>query len=1291
MMTYLSLVRKKLALLVFVFFIFNAVTYAQQTGCPGDFDCDGISDELDIDDDNDGVYDHIESPNCFYLNKSVFEDGDRSDLLTATTTLAFSNGNPDWLINGATSSTGVTIPADMDLEQLEIVRLTTKAVAGIEFTSISLLFNGSSFFASSARVVLQGSKGGSTWQDLSEKYFPGSGTTITVDVVYHQGRYKYYRLLGVEGKRGSSTRVFRQVTATVGAYMPSFYQKANCIEEDIDGMPNHQDLDSDGDGGFDVVEAGFIDSDNNGHLGSGTVTVDEDGAIVGHDYRLPYDFYKLASINAAIDTDGDGVYDVFDVDADNDGIYNHIESPNCFEADKALYETGDRTALMEASTTLQYLSGEPEYLIDGVLNTTRGIAWAPSQPLEDQEVFRLTTRLALGVQFSSVILNFNGTGAFASNNRLILQGSQDGVDWIDLTEEIRPSTTATVNIIVTKNQDVYRMYRLLGRSGTTVSANRNLMEITAVVQDYQPSLYPKLDCSGEDLDGDGVPNHLDLDSDGDGASDVLEAGFSDPDRDGFVGVAPVVVDRFGAVNGHGYLYPMVYYKRQDIVATHDFDGDGVFDLFDVDDDNDGIFDHIESPSCFELDAKIYEVGDRRALLEAATTLPIQAGTPDLMIDGRETGNNNGMLVQQGSTLENREIFRLTTVLATGIEYASIRMLTSSAGLFTNSSEVVLQASNDGMDWVDLTQVITLSSSAEYIFEITQNQGLYRSYRLWGRGGFTGPSARSILQVTATVANYQPSLYPKMNCSGHDINGNGRPNHQDLNADGDSCFDVVEAGFADPDGDGKLGLSPVTVDQYGKVISTVGYTLPRNLYWLDPSKNVCTGLGIPVDEDSHCVDMDEITNDYGLIQSLFHMSMVRTKSGFSIFGEFTHPSGTGNILFPTEMTPANGFNYDGDIIAGTVGGGGNRVSCFVLSTAGLYTWGEKSQVPIAWITNGRAFQSIPLPEGINPRDVKVISATAASRETGSLVLLTKWGDVYVLASGNQHSASVYGDGSTAIDDAWHKVLLGQVVSVKLFGSGIGMALTLNGELFTWGPNVFLGDGSAAKNSAIPVKMTLPPAISKVRMTAMTGDRGVTTTTTYYVLGDDKRVYSLGHNIGGVLGIGTVGGAPLTTWQTVQSPTGNGVGTGTGFLENIKFINGALHNPNSGAAGAIDEDGVPYFWGSNEPKYVRLGFNGGNVLRPTIPNGITPGVNDIMYIELGGHVTPIIDRKLAKYGYVGHKIAGSMGDGPVETTITVYDFTNTPVIDFCNIVLGDIKKTRVTINPMNINLPLKKSQQ
>ena len=60
-----------------------------------------------------------------------------------------------------------------------------------------------------------------------------------------------------------------------------------------------------------------------------------------------------------------------------------------------------------------------------------------------------------------------------------------------------------------------------------------------------------------DLDGDGLINSIDLDSDGDGCFDVIEAGFSDDDFDGVVGVSPTEVSSYGLVqNVFAYTPPL---------------------------------------------------------------------------------------------------------------------------------------------------------------------------------------------------------------------------------------------------------------------------------------------------------------------------------------------------------------------------------------------------------------------------------------------------------------------------------------------------------------------------------------------------------------------------------------------------------------------------------------------------------------------------------------------------------------------------------------------------------------
>jgi gliding motility-associated-like protein len=56
-----------------------------------------------------------------------------------------------------------------------------------------------------------------------------------------------------------------------------------------------------------------------------------------------------------------------------------------------------------------------------------------------------------------------------------------------------------------------------------------------------------------------------------------------------------------------------------------------------------------------------------------------------------------------------------------------------------------------------------------------------------------------------------------------------PDYVDLDADEDECFDVIEAGFLDPNKDGYLGDIPVNIDSKGKVTTGIGYTNPAPNY------------------------------------------------------------------------------------------------------------------------------------------------------------------------------------------------------------------------------------------------------------------------------------------------------------------------------------------------------------------------------------------------------------------------------------------------------------------------------
>ncbi|MBK7343153.1 MAG: hypothetical protein IPJ06_08690 [Saprospiraceae bacterium] len=96
-----------------------------------------------------------------------------------------------------------------------------------------------------------------------------------------------------------------------------------------------------------------------------------------------------------------------------------------------------------------------------------------------------------------------------------------------------------------------------------------------------------------DTDGDGVANHVDLDSDNDGLTDLFEAGHDGPDMNG-----NGIIDGPKAIFGANGLYNPLATDPDAFTATINYvrlnsDGDVNFDHLDLDSDNDGTYDAAE--------------------------------------------------------------------------------------------------------------------------------------------------------------------------------------------------------------------------------------------------------------------------------------------------------------------------------------------------------------------------------------------------------------------------------------------------------------------------------------------------------------------------------------------------------------------------------------------------------------------------------------------------------------------------------------------------------------------------
>jgi alpha-tubulin suppressor-like RCC1 family protein len=393
---------------------------------------------------------------------------------------------------------------------------------------------------------------------------------------------------------------------------------------------------------------------------------------------------------------------------------------------------------------------------------------------------------------------------------------------------------------------------------------------------------------------------------------------------------------------------------------------------------------------------------------------------------------------------------------------------------------------------------------------------------------------------------------------------------------------------------------------------------------------------------------------------YHSTIIKTATGFQIFGEQTKPSGstTDHFLVPTDITFANGFNYEGSPLMATIGSQyyANNQN-FLLTTKGLYVWGtrvtydnEKGKIKYAVIhpdlVTSNAFQKIDLPTGVTPKDVKYMTAS-----NNVLAILLNNGQIKI--SGTK--TTLYGDGTSTLNKEWHTVStkgntpLLNVEMMKMHATG-GIAYTQDGKYYAWGTTVFDGVKRIDNSNYSYAVLVKAPFTSKPVMLGITGI-GEDNYVSYFALSEDGKVYSLGSNTRGQLGIGST--TESLTWQVVKKADGTD-------LTEIKYLSAQDNSSYEAAAGAINKYGRVYFWGANG--YNMLGQSGGDLQLAKEPQGLND--NRVVYVEVGGHTSMIVNDQ-NKYCYVGHKIYGSMGDGiAADSSVHTFDCENTPnVIDMC----------------------------
>ena len=231
-----------------------------------------------------------------------------------------------------------------------------------------------------------------------------------------------------------------------------------------------------------------------------------------------------------IDTDGDGIPDYLDADSDNDGIPDVIENGG-------VDENGDGK-------------------IDCTFNATTGLA-------------DCLTNAGL------TVLDLDGDGVA---NYLDLDSDNDGIPDIIEVGGTDSNHDGRVDSFVDINQNGYQ--------DALEGTNALLKSGADTNNDGLANSWPN-----KNTDRIGLPNPYDLDSDGDGLLDVIEAGLI-----GRTGSNGTVAASAGIVSGtrtNGWANTVLGLASLSLINS---DGDTIFDYLDIDSDNDGITDNVEAQS-----------------------------------------------------------------------------------------------------------------------------------------------------------------------------------------------------------------------------------------------------------------------------------------------------------------------------------------------------------------------------------------------------------------------------------------------------------------------------------------------------------------------------------------------------------------------------------------------------------------------------------------------------------------------------------------------------------------------
>ena len=332
-------------------------------------------------------------------------------------------------------------------------------------------------------------------------------------------------------------------------------------------------------------------------------------------------FLITANLLPAIDTDGDGINDATDLDDDNDGITDEEEyCTSAYTTFLASSDVGERSVVVNHTDTgylrldfssmdnsfqldingttvhpsvLEFESGAldsgDEYFVfqsDGSFITT---PWLPNvnglprlrliiNEFGQAALYgtRTTISTSLELMAAQAGTPFNTISWIPGNNNTITVINQAGPGPEGFSGELFASAICDSDgdgisnelDLDSDNDGIYDIVEsgVLNEPGVADSNNDGRIDgatsgsgsngLYNSIEDNDLS-YANLTYTVSDSDSDGITDPYELDADGDGCNDVVEAGFTDDNDDGELGPTPISIDANGLVTSgsDGYTTP----------------------------------------------------------------------------------------------------------------------------------------------------------------------------------------------------------------------------------------------------------------------------------------------------------------------------------------------------------------------------------------------------------------------------------------------------------------------------------------------------------------------------------------------------------------------------------------------------------------------------------------------------------------------------------------------------------------------------------------------------------------